>query len=207
MRRQLLLVNVDLQGGDVGQVRDSDACQLRAGIGKIEQPVARGRELRATQAAAVLELHGEAVRLAETADRAGHKDEHLRIAQAAERPRRALDDGVCGVFLALALAPVDKVEEALAGVLSARPAAASAAGDGEQGFDILPLALHRNSARSAPCTSCVRFSVAPGGSSNWICAAPWSSVGRNPVGSRKNMIDQREADQRVDAEREPLAVE
>ncbi len=39
--------------------------------------------------------------------------------------------------LALAVAPVGEVDEALAGVLPARPAAATAAGDGEHRADVL----------------------------------------------------------------------
>ncbi len=132
-RGQLLLVDVDLVGGDVGQVADADGRQLRICIGFLQQAIARGEELLAAHAAAVLELHGEAARLAKAADRAGDEREDLRVAEVAERARGALDDRVRRVLLAGPLVPRHEVDEALAGVLTHGAAAAAAAGDGETG--------------------------------------------------------------------------
>ena len=66
-------------------------------------------ECGAAHAAAVLQLHGEAIGLAEAADGAGHQREHLRVAQPAECAGRPLDDRIGGILLALALAQSTKL--------------------------------------------------------------------------------------------------
>ena len=121
-------------------------------------------------------------------------------------PRGALDDRLGAVLRALALVVIGEVEEGLAGILAGR--ALAAAGDGEEGLARSSCRGRAgNSSRPRAATCCVRVIVAPAGRRNWTSAAPWSSVGRKPVGSRKNSRIKQRDDDRVDAEEQPFAVD
>ena len=158
--------------------------ELRVGARLREQLVSRVGECLVGHSPGVQQLHGEARRLAQAADRARNKREHLRVPQAPERARGSLDDRVGAVLLPLALVVIGEVEIRLAGILAGR--ALPAAGDREERLDVLLFGPVRKYFSTACCTCNVRVMVAPAGSRNWTSAAPWSSVGRKPVGSRKN---------------------
>ena len=135
---QPLRIDVDLQGGDIGQISQAHLGELGIAAGEFQQFVARSHELVAAHPAAVLELHVEAGRIAQALYRSGDEDEDLRIANATQRHSGPLGDGIGRVFLARPIVPWLEVDIALAGILPRcrlRPAACHQ----EQRVDVLLL--------------------------------------------------------------------
>ena len=136
-RAQPLLVDVDLEAGDVGQVAEADRGQLRVGVGGGEQLVARVGEL----------LRGSCRSVFSSSMVKPLDWPRPRIAPgtsantcASRRPRNApdarCDDRVGAVLLALALVQSARLMKPWP-VFWPRRAAAAAAGDGEIGLDVL----------------------------------------------------------------------
>ncbi len=203
--RQPLRIDVDLERRDVGQVGQAYRREFRIVVCHREQAVARFGEFGAAHPAAILELHREARRIAKAAHRAGDEREDLRVAQAAQRLARAIDNRIGGIFLARPVVPMSEVDIALAGVLARRRAAA-AARDQEQRLGVRLLLRQQIFFDFVAHfeRACLRGA---GGQTELDRNASLILVGQEAAGQTQEEENERGEQQEIDAEEEPFAVD
>src|SRR5262249_41739094 len=91
---ETLLIDIELEAGDVGQLAETHLAELGIRVRCREQLIARRSKPFGRHASGILELHRKAAGLPQSADRSGDQREYLRVAKPAESTGCTLDDGI-----------------------------------------------------------------------------------------------------------------